>query len=527
MRSSLSVKFTTLVITLLFFITSINAQNINISNGNVFDGEPYLAINPTNSNNMAIAWMGYLFNNGSGLTIRVKRSNDGGNTWSTPVNLPHMASTYKSADPTLKYDNNGVLHLTYIDYRENPDSGGVFYTRSTNGGASFSTPVKVIDVFADGSKKPIDRPWLDTDASGNNLVVTSLPPSWVSAPNRPYFSGSNNGGLTWKPWRYIDTIGFLVGSLIAQPMPFPAVSGNTVHIVYPSYVPSQNILPQFILASSVNWGNSFTYKSIYAANTSAAQNDSAKSAYKLFSNPANPNHIALLLNAGIGSTDLDVYFMETFNNGNTWSSPLKLNDDGLNNGKMQDLTWGGFNNQGGFAAVWRDRRNAPGIGYAKASEIYGTYRANSTGSFIPNFKISDTMVSYQNILSQNGNDFLSMLLLNDTLHTTWGTTRDGSLDIWYSKHKAGSNLTDLKLVSSETNLLSVFPNPTTGKIIIKSDNNQLILKGQVFNLNGKLMLENNVNAKHLEIDMHALEPGVYQLLIELQGSRKSVKICKE
>ncbi|HAP02215.1 MAG TPA: hypothetical protein DCQ93_09860, partial [Bacteroidetes bacterium] len=44
------------------------AQDIDISNGNVFDGEPYIAVNPTNTQNMVIAWMGFVFNSGTGLT---------------------------------------------------------------------------------------------------------------------------------------------------------------------------------------------------------------------------------------------------------------------------------------------------------------------------------------------------------------------------------------------------------------------------------------------------------------------------
>jgi hypothetical protein len=510
----------------LISIEKHSAQNVNISNGNVFDGEPYLAINPANPKQMAVAWMGFVFNNGSGLTIRVKRSADGGITWSTPINLPHMMSTYKSADPCLAFDNNGILHATYIDYRESPDSGGVYYTRSSNGGASFSTPVKVIDAYADGAKKPIDRPWMAVDASGNNIAVSSLPPSWVSAPNRPYISISNTGGNTWKPWRYIDTTGFLVGSLIAQPMPFPAISGNTLHVVYPSYVISQNILPQFVLASSSSWGNTFSYKSIYAANTSAAQNDTAKNAYKLYADPSNSSHLALLLNAGLGSSDLDVYFLETFNGGNTWSTPLKLNDDALNNGKMQDLTWAGFNAQGGFAAVWRDRRNAPGIGYARASEIYGTYRASSSGSFIPNFKISDTIVAYQNILSQNGNDFLCTQLIQDTLHTVWGTTRDGSLDIWYSRKKAGSSTTNIQLIVSENLSMEVFPNPANEFVQIKTSDKKHIHEVKLIDLKGRQVLSEKCKAPSIQLNISSITPGVYQVIINLDGEMRKMKLLK-
>jgi hypothetical protein len=48
------------------------SQNTNISNGIVFDGEPYLAINPNNSQHMVVAWMGFKLN--QHLVIKTKRA---------------------------------------------------------------------------------------------------------------------------------------------------------------------------------------------------------------------------------------------------------------------------------------------------------------------------------------------------------------------------------------------------------------------------------------------------------------------
>ena len=58
-----------LLITLITSFFSMKSQNVNLSNLAVFEGEPYLAINPTNPKNMVVAWMGFVFSNGTGLTI--------------------------------------------------------------------------------------------------------------------------------------------------------------------------------------------------------------------------------------------------------------------------------------------------------------------------------------------------------------------------------------------------------------------------------------------------------------------------
>ena len=40
-------------------IFNYSAQDQNISNGVLYDGEPYIAVNPSNSQHMVVAWLGY------------------------------------------------------------------------------------------------------------------------------------------------------------------------------------------------------------------------------------------------------------------------------------------------------------------------------------------------------------------------------------------------------------------------------------------------------------------------------------
>ncbi|MGL4597198.1 MAG: T9SS type A sorting domain-containing protein, partial [Bacteroidia bacterium] len=200
-----------------FFSNLLAAQNQNISNGQFFDGEPFIAVNPANNQNVVIAWMGFVFNNGTALTIRAKSSFDGGRSWSTAVNLPHIEQTYKSADVSMCFAQNGTLFLSYIDYRESPDSGGVYVCKSLDGGLSWSSPIQAIDVYADGGEHPIDRPWMAVNPAGTHVYVSSIPPTWIAAPNRPYIVSSTDGASSFKPWRYVDSNNFLVGSIIPQP----------------------------------------------------------------------------------------------------------------------------------------------------------------------------------------------------------------------------------------------------------------------------------------------------------------------
>ncbi len=72
---------------MLFSLPNADAQNINISNLLSFDGEPSLAVNPTNAGNLIAGWM-RLRADGK-VWIATKASFDGGNTWSAIQFLPH------------------------------------------------------------------------------------------------------------------------------------------------------------------------------------------------------------------------------------------------------------------------------------------------------------------------------------------------------------------------------------------------------------------------------------------------------
>src|ERR1017187_9635995 len=84
----------------------------------LFNGEPFLAINPLNSNNIAVAWMAYSLVDKE-IAIRTRASTDGGATWSMPVDLPHMKSGWGSADVSMAWRKDGMLFLCYIDYLNN------------------------------------------------------------------------------------------------------------------------------------------------------------------------------------------------------------------------------------------------------------------------------------------------------------------------------------------------------------------------------------------------------------------------
>src|SRR5205807_5852109 len=83
--------------------------NINLSGTTAFEGEPYLAVNPTNNKNIVVAWMAADLSTSFRVTIKSKTSFDGGVTWGNAHNQPHQGSTWHSADVSMAFHRNGTL----------------------------------------------------------------------------------------------------------------------------------------------------------------------------------------------------------------------------------------------------------------------------------------------------------------------------------------------------------------------------------------------------------------------------------
>ena len=513
-----------LPLTLLLFmsIAGIFAQNVDLSDGLYFDGEPYLSIDPHNSNHIVVAWIG--FTPGYPTGIKVKTSFDRGNSWSASTFLPHISSLMHSADPSIAFDTAGYVYACYIDFNELIDSGQIVVSRSPDGGLTWGSPSRVMGGHDDGTKTPIDRPWFCINPVSNHFYVTSKPAPWILPPNRAYFRTSSDEGVTWQPWRYIDTTGYLIGNLIAAPMITPAVgSDGAVHCVYPTYLASQNILPGFIHASSTTDGATFSYHGLYYSATPA--NDSfAKTGYHLAVDPTNPQH--LVFNClGKPNGDLDVYIMQSTNGGTSWTTPQRVNDDPISNGKMQDMTWCGFDINGDLIVGWRDRRDAPGTGYKQPSETWGAILRKDSINFTANFKISDTLSEFSaKYLDTSGNDFMNIELRNDTMYAVWGDVRDSVLNVWFNMKGMGtpSSTTGILLTDGAIPAVNIYPDPAHDVLYISGEK---VNEVTITNMKGQLITHETVNRQM--IDILSLTPGVYIIQLYTSKGTATQRFIKE
>jgi hypothetical protein len=512
-----------LLLALCFTFAALFAQptNTNISNGVLFDGEPYLAMNPSNNQNLVTAWMGMKFSNGLfRIAIKTRASFDGGNTWSTVNTLPHFGLGYGSADPNMAFDANGYLYLSYIDYKQNPDSGGIYVARSGDGGLNWDTPSKAFDMYDVANKRPIDRPWLVVDksstANAGTLYITTKPAPWIAPPNRPYYKVSSDSGHTWTAIANIDGTGYLTGNSITAPMAAPVTTiDGKFCAIYPSYVASQNILPCYYFASSTNQGQSFNYNLMYAT-VPAGADTNLKSGYQLIAHPSDANKL-YFVGPVSQNQDADIKALNSTDGGQTWSGPVRVNDDPLGNGKSQDMVWAAYNEQGHIATVWRDRRNDAATGFWNIGyDFYYAVSDDNGQTFSTNQQMSSQFIPFDSIVAENGNDFLSAVYSGDTLYTVWGDTRNGKLNIWFAKTIASTNTTvDVNILNESNDLFNLFPNPAGRQLQINFKEDVVSLPIEIFNMKGQVVYNLIVSERQNSIDVSQWQSGIY--LIKIDG----------
>lgn len=486
----------------LFLVCIINqlyAQNTLVSSGQFFEGEPYLAIDPTNPQRLVAAWMGFQLN--EKIVIKSARSTDGGLTWSAPIWQAHQQAGNSSADVSLAFDAQGILYMAYIDYDNvNFTNGAVVCRKSVNAGQSWGAATVARPISSCPNKLCIDRPWIAVDPLTGSVVITSTnakQPGIVQAPFHPYMAVSSDQGATFS-LQELDAAPFLAGNVLSQPLPSPAFANNgTFMALYPSYDPTQSILPRIIEVSKTAPASFYNYAVAFQGVGFGSSNDSIKKGPHLAIDPSNANNAVYTFATDVFG-DPDIAMIEKING--IWSAPVRVNNDMQANGALQDLAWADYDTDGDIAVCWRDRRNGLANTYSSPTEI--VCRIKSQGTWTNELFISP-QISHDSILLENGNDFLNVQFHQNKLYTIWGDVRSGTLKIYLNVF---DQLDSTNMVSEIPTLPKVFPNPSSGLFEIP-----LYLTQQYFEIldtKGTLILNGTLSEK---LDLSSFPSGMYWL----------------
>jgi hypothetical protein len=335
--------------------------------------EVSVAINPKNPNNI----IGVSLQYGKPGQARVSNcryvTHDGGKTWTTiavlnPRNLPQ-------GDDAIVFNNEGIAYHSYMSFdgirvkRPQRAFSGIWVSESRNGGNSWTAPVAVIDHI--NSVTPFeDKPYIVTDNVAGSPYKNNLYLAWTrfdvygskDPQHRSHilFSSSSDGGKTFAaPFEVSDTTGdcedgdnTMEGAIAAA-----GVKGE-VYLVWAG--------PKGLyFDKSLDGGATFGIDKIIADMPGGWDIDipginraNGMPVTKVDTSNS-PYRGTIYVNwVDARNADHDVFLLASRDGGTTWSTPLRVNNDKLKNGKDQFFTWMAIDPvDGSVNIVFYDRRD--------------------------------------------------------------------------------------------------------------------------------------------------------------------------
>jgi hypothetical protein len=397
--------------------------NVNSAQQNIVNdaaNEPSLTIDPTNPNKIAVGWRQFDSVSSNFRQAGNAYSTDGGATWANnPVLTP---GTFRS-DPVLDTDAQGVFHYNSLLQS--------FFTdqfRSTNGGASWVNL---------GPATGGDKQWMIVDRT-NGPSRGFIYQAWSTAGNNyggRQFSRSTNGGSTWmnpinipnQPvWgtMAIRNNGdlYLCGSNF----------GSTFYFSRSTDAKNGSVTPSFDLNRTVNLGGSIQYGIPVNPDGLGGQ------VWIVVDNSGGPRDGWIYMLCSVrrnSSNPLDVMLARSTDGGNTWSSPVRVNDDPQNQGKYHWFGTMSIAPNGRLDFCWYDTRASSNN---SQSQLYFRSSFDGGTTFTNAVAVSPLFTQGVGYPQQNKlGDYIGMVSDNGYAGIAYAATFNGEQDVYYVRVPVG------------------------------------------------------------------------------------------
>ncbi|CAB3788028.1 sialidase family protein [Pararobbsia alpina] len=309
-------------------------QPVNVSrNPATFSWAPRIVVVPGHPGKIALLWQEIIFSGGShGGDILFARSTDGGVSFSAPINLSNSRGgdgkgrldrdTWSNGSLDLAIAPDGTLLAAWTEY-----DGMLWLARSTDGGASFSRPVRV----AGDGRRPARGPSL---ATGPRQTVYL---AWTVGNDRSAdisVSQSDDGGQTFgRPY----VVG--AGPGYADAPRLAAGRTGTLHLVYAQSEDGPSRRYHVRYAQSISGAGKFGVPRVISQPQRHAGNGAAYPAVAV--DRQGTLYVAWELFQGTSTRPQGLEFTVSRDNGRSFLSPQRVpgsqDDRGGTNGSHQGL----------------------------------------------------------------------------------------------------------------------------------------------------------------------------------------------
>lgn len=485
-KTTLSLAVLTGVLLLTTDFLSANlGVNYRIYPSNVTQTETFIITHPTNQNIMFASANTINLSNGF-ISEGIYVTTNAGQSWYGSDTCKGAPVNFHRGDPGIAIDKDGRFLIIRLGF-----SPGLFSHFSTDNGVTWSGQRTI-------SLDDQDRGTLVSDNVSSSAHYGRTFAAWVKLGN-PFpvnMSYTDDGGVNWVPQ-------FQINNPIQRSQGAELAMGpnGEVYITWAGVLPSSPFTEDFVgFAKSTNGGTTWIVtedafdingiQGILPQKGNIRVNGLPKIDVDVTGGVRNGwiYIITTQINLLPAGTDPDVIFYRSTDGGTTWSNGIRVNQDPLNDGKIQYFPAIHVDNDGGINVIYYDDRNT-------TSDSTGVYlsRSQDGGDTWHDYQISDANfkpIAIGGLGQGYQGDNIDLTTSGNILWPIWMDNRSGIYQIW----TVPINLDDVGVnqISSEIpegfNLKQNYPNPFNPKTKIEFDIPNLSGENVsiiVFDINGR------------------------------------------
>ena len=354
---------------------------------------------------------------------------DGGESWDGEV---EGAGEGNSGDPTTAIGRNGRWFVNYIDGGSNYGGMGISY--SDDQGNTWTT-VNIAPNPGDLADK--NHMWIDNSPSSpyeGNIYV-----AWTDfgGPNNYHvvISSSSDNGETWTPKKEISSG---ASSAFSHGVNLTTGPNGEVYAIWAIYDGSGLTENSIGIAKSLDGGQTWSawkaIDNIYGIRDYGTSKNMRVNSFPVIdcdiSDGDNSGNLYITwANRGVpgvnSGSDIDVYVIASSDQGATWDTPVKVNQDDAGMGKQHYSPWIACDPSNGIVSViFYDDRNVN----SNQAEVYcaNSYDGGQTWE---DFKVSDvsfTPSPIPGLASSYFGDYIGITANNGIVYPAWTDNRTGT-----------------------------------------------------------------------------------------------------
>ena len=497
----------------VYFTAQAQYQNVRIDNFSSAN-EPSIWINPKNPLEMMA---------GSNLNFWYY-SEDGGETWTSDILTSSEYGVW--GDPVIITDTTGDFYFFHLS---NPPAGNWIDRIVCQKYNKESGSWNVGTYMGLNGTKAQDKHWAVVDPQTNAIYVTwtqfdQYGSSSPDCQSNIMFSKSVDAGFSWSPAIQINEVsGDCIDSDNTTEGAVPAVGPNGE--IYVSWAGPAGI----VFDRSLDGGQTWLDQDIFITDQIGGwdfdipgisrSNGMPVTVCDLSNGPNNGTIYVNFADQRFGANDTDVWLVKSTDGGNSWSEPLRVNDDPP--GNQQFFTWMAIDQTTGYLyVVFYDRRNHDD----NNTDVYLAVSTDGGDSF-NNIQISESpFIPWENVFF---GDYNNISVTNNLVRPIWVRMDNGTRKLYTA-------LIDMAVGAQEHaaipfSMVQNFPNPFSESTVFSYKLKEPgIVSIKVFDRLGKKVAdianqEPQDRGKY-EFRLHAselgLKAGVY--IIELRSTHQSL-----